>query len=59
MRNQRRPKRSEFAPQTIKAMALQTVYREVNQTPAVGASSRAATWEAMTAIEGTMKKETP
>jgi hypothetical protein len=39
-------------------MALQTVYKEVYQTPAVGSPNLVATPVLMTAIEGTIQKET-
>jgi hypothetical protein len=39
-------------------MALQIVYRDVNQIPAVGSPSCVATGVEITAIAGTIQKET-
>ena len=58
IKNHRRPKRSEFAPQIMNEIATQIVYKLVYHIPAVGSPSLVETWVEITAMAGTIQKDT-
>jgi hypothetical protein len=57
--NHLRPKRSLFAPQTMKAIVTVIVYKEMYQAAFVGSPSWVATTAAQALNEGTIQKLIP